>query len=105
MARKEFPGDPRLPTAIVAYTPASSSADGGIYYMTAFASSMGALFVKAKWIGWVAVFASMLSIFNDRISASSSGGSRLSTITLALTALMMTYTPELISVYNRTKGN
>ncbi|KAJ2721136.1 hypothetical protein GGI07_004156 [Coemansia sp. Benny D115] len=104
MARKQFPGDPRRNGDIVPYTPASSTGDGGIYYMTAFASSMGALFFKAKWIGWVAVFSSILSVFNDRISASATGSSRLSTITLALTALMMTYMPEIVAVFKLSKG-
>ncbi|KAJ1671235.1 hypothetical protein GGF44_001690 [Coemansia sp. RSA 1694] len=100
MARKEFPGDPRRSADIVPYTPATSSGDGSIYYMVAFVSSMGTLFFKNKWIGWVAVYSSLLSVFSDRASASGAGGSsRLSTIVLALTALLMAYMPEMIALF------
>ncbi|KAJ1801060.1 hypothetical protein LPJ59_000594 [Coemansia sp. RSA 2399] len=105
MPRKEFPGDPRRDDAVVPYTPATSN-EGSMYYMIAFISSMAALFSKIKWIGWIALFASLFSMFTDRLSAagSSSGSSRISTITLALTSLMMTYLPEILAVYKLAKG-
>ncbi|KAJ1835641.1 hypothetical protein LPJ73_007706 [Coemansia sp. RSA 2703] len=105
MPFKPIPGDPRRAADVVPYTPASSQADGGIYYITSFASAMGALFFKTKWVGWLALFSSLLCIFNDRASATQSGSSRLSTITLALTALMMTYMPELITIFRAFKGD
>ncbi|KAJ2908845.1 hypothetical protein GGI21_002477 [Coemansia aciculifera] len=99
MARKEFLGDPRRSADIVPYTPATSNNDGSIYYMITFVSSMGTLFFKNKWLGWVALYSSLLSMFSDRASASSSGGGgRLSTFILALTALLMAYMPEMIAV-------
>ncbi|KAJ2558706.1 hypothetical protein EV175_000672 [Coemansia sp. RSA 1933] len=105
MPRREFPGDPRRADAVVPYTPATSN-EGSLYYMIAFVSSMAALFTKMKWIGWVALFASLFSMFTDRLSAmgSSNGSSRISTITLAFTSLMMGYLPEMMAVYKLVKG-
>ncbi|KAJ1817977.1 hypothetical protein GGH91_001604 [Coemansia sp. RSA 2671] len=104
MARKEFPGDPRRSADVVPYTPATSNGDGSIYYMVAFVSSMATLFLKNKWAGWIALYASLLSIFSDRASASSSGGgSRLSTVVLALTALLMSYMPEVVTLFKLAK--
>ncbi|KAJ1727362.1 hypothetical protein LPJ61_004610 [Coemansia biformis] len=106
MPRKEFPGDPRRDTGVVPYQPATSSGDGNIYYMVAFAGSMGALFLKSKWVGWLALFASLLSVFSDRVSAAGAGGSsRFSTIMLAATSLAMTYLPELFVLFGVGKGN
>ncbi|KAJ2004881.1 hypothetical protein H4R26_002258 [Coemansia thaxteri] len=101
MARsKEFPGDPRRSADVVPYTPATSASDGSLYYMIAFVSSMGTLVFKNKWIGWIAVYSSLLSVFSDRASASGSGGSsRLSTVVLAFTSLVMAYMPELIALF------
>ncbi|KAJ1646826.1 hypothetical protein J3B02_004462 [Coemansia erecta] len=104
MPRKEFSGDPRRASDVVPYVPATSAPEGGIYYVTAFASSMGALLFKTKWVGWVAIFSALLCSFNDRVSATGSASGRLSTITLALTALMITYMPELITVYRAFNG-
>ncbi|KAJ2764479.1 hypothetical protein IWQ57_005151 [Coemansia nantahalensis] len=99
MPRREFPGDPRRDADVVPYQPAVSSSEGSVYYLVSFASAMGALFLKSKWIGWVALYASLLSVFSDRASASASGGSsRFSTVTLALTSLTMTYMPELLAL-------
>ncbi|KAI8325704.1 hypothetical protein GQ54DRAFT_254190 [Martensiomyces pterosporus] len=105
MPRKEFPGDPRRTASIVPYTSAVTSEDGGLYYMIAFLSSMAALFLRSKWIGWVALFSSMLSIFTDRASATGANGGRLSTLTFALMALVMTYMPEMVALYNLFKGD
>ncbi|KAJ1907026.1 hypothetical protein GGI03_001726 [Coemansia sp. RSA 2337] len=100
MARKEFPGDPRRSADVVPYTPATSNGDGSIYYMVAFVSSMATLFLKNKWAGWIAVYSSLLSVFSDRASASGTGGgSRLSTMVLALTALLMSYMPEVVALF------
>ncbi|KAI9506440.1 hypothetical protein GGI25_004893 [Coemansia spiralis] len=107
MPRKEFPGDPRRADAVVPYIPATSG-DGSLYYMAAFVSSMAALFSKSKWIGWVALFASLLSVFTDRQSAAGSSGggsSKLSTVTLAMMSLSMTYLPELLALYRLSKGD
>ncbi|KAJ1954809.1 hypothetical protein GGI12_005710 [Dipsacomyces acuminosporus] len=104
MARKEFPGDPRRSASIVPYTAATNTEDGGLYYLVSFVSSMAALFLKSKWIGWLAMFSSLLCIFIDRASTTGSSGSRLSTLTLAFTALAMTYMPEIIALYWLVKG-
>ncbi|KAJ1665404.1 hypothetical protein IW140_003372 [Coemansia sp. RSA 1813] len=106
MPRKEFPGDPRRADAVVPYTPAASN-EGSLYYIIAFVSSMAALFSKIKWIGWIALFASLFSVFTDRLSAmgsSNGGSSRISTVTLALTSLMMAYLPEFLAVYRLARG-
>ncbi|KAJ1737954.1 hypothetical protein LPJ72_000023 [Coemansia sp. Benny D160-2] len=105
MPRKEFPGDPRRAN-VVPYTAASSN-DGSLYYIVAFISSMAALFSKMKWIAWIALYSSMFSAFSDRQSAtgSSNSSSRVSTITLALTSLLMTYLPELLAVYSLVRGS
>ncbi|KAJ2820400.1 hypothetical protein FBU31_003712 [Coemansia sp. 'formosensis'] len=106
MARKEFPGDPRRSADVVPYTPATSNGDGSIYYMVAFVSSMATLFLKNRWAGWLAVYASLLSVFSDRASSSSSGGgSRLSTVMLALSALLMSYMPEVVAMYKLFKND
>ncbi|KAJ2449376.1 hypothetical protein EV183_004923 [Coemansia sp. RSA 2336] len=103
MPRKEFPGDPRRPDSVVAYTPPENNAEGSIYYLVAFVSSMATLFLKSKPMGWLALLASLLSTFTDRQSAAgSSGSSRLSTVTLAFTSLMMAYMPELLVLFRRT---
>ncbi|PIA15807.1 hypothetical protein COEREDRAFT_9044 [Coemansia reversa NRRL 1564] len=99
MPRREFPGDPRSESNIVPYQPATSNSEGSIYYLVAFGSSMAALFLKSKWIAWLSLFSSLLSVFTERQSASSSGSTRLSTITLALTSLMMTYMPEMVNIF------
>ncbi|KAJ2781052.1 hypothetical protein H4R18_003099 [Coemansia javaensis] len=98
MPRREFAGDPRRDTGVVPYEPATSAPDGGLYYMVAFAGSMGALVLRSKAAAWVALFASLLSAFSDRASArGSSSGSRMSSVTLALTSLAMTYMAELLN--------
>ncbi|KAJ2716434.1 hypothetical protein H4R19_000645 [Coemansia spiralis] len=104
MPRREFPGDPRRDTGVVPYQPAVSSGDGSVYYLVAFASAMGALFLKSKWVGWLSLYASLLSVFSDRASAAG-GSSRFSTVTLALTSLTMTYMPELLVLLGIGKGS
>ncbi|KAJ2358491.1 hypothetical protein GGF43_000773 [Coemansia sp. RSA 2618] len=105
MARKEFPGDPRRTDNIVAYTPPENNSENSMYYLVAFVSSMATLFLKNKPIGWLALLSSLLSTFTDRRSAASTSGSGgVSTITLAFTALLMAYMPEIIVLFRHSRG-
>ncbi|KAJ2161860.1 hypothetical protein GGF46_001168 [Coemansia sp. RSA 552] len=103
MPRAAFPGDPKRLNAVVPCPPSASEPEGGLYYLVAFACSMAALFLKSKWVGWLALYAAMLSAFTDKIATTGSG-SRLSTITLAFTALLMTYMPEIIALVQLVRG-
>lgn len=98
--RKEFPGDPKRSSDIVPYTAPAIESEGSLYYVIAFASSMGTLFTKSKMMGWTALISSLLCAFTDKASATGGGGStsRLSTVILAFTSLLMAYMPEIIAL-------
>ncbi|KAJ1948016.1 hypothetical protein EC988_005345 [Linderina pennispora] len=104
MARKEFPGDPRRSANVVPYTPATNAEEGSMYYLISFISSLAAMFLKSRMVGWAAVFFALLSVFTDRTSAAGQNSSRTSTITLAVTSLLMTYMPELVALYKLYRG-
>ncbi|ORX74122.1 hypothetical protein DL89DRAFT_319739 [Linderina pennispora] len=80
MARKEFPGDPRRSANVVPYTPATNAEEGSLYYLISFISSLAAMFLKSRIVGWAAVFFALLSVFTDRTSAAGQNSSRTSTI-------------------------